>query len=88
MPIAIASNGEEQAIVSHGNSTLYTVQNETITYEKKISANPFAVAYFNEQIVVAGYDDATLYFIDEQQIQREVETQKGPFQILTKERQR
>lgn len=85
MPIAFASNGEQQAVVSHGNNMLYTIDNEQITMQQKISANPFAVNYFEDYIVVAGYDDATLYYIQDEKVIHKIETQKGPFQILTRE---
>lgn len=88
MPVAIAGNEQQQAIVSHGSNMLYIVENETIVTEQKIAANPFAVTYFNEQIVVAGYDDATLYFIEQGQTVKEAPTNKGPFQLLTREVQK
>ncbi|MER1999538.1 MAG: YncE family protein [Lysinibacillus sp.] len=85
MPVAIAGNEKQQAVVSHGSNMLYTIVNESIVNEQKIAANPFAVAYFNEQIVIAGYDDATLYFIEQGQTVNEATTNKGPFQLLTRE---
>lgn len=85
MPVAIAGNEQQQAVVSHGSNMLYTIENKEIIAQQKISANPFAVAYFNERIVVAGYDDATLYFIKDGQAVKKVETHSGPFQILTRE---
>ena len=85
MPVAIAGNEHQQAIVSHGSNMLYTIENESIVNEQKIAANPFAVTYFNDQIVIAGYDDATLYFIEQGQTVNEATTNKGPFQLLTRE---
>lgn len=85
MPIAIASNETQQAVISHGNSMVYIIEKKKISNQIKVAANPFAASYFNNQLVVAGYDDATLYFIEDGEIVKKIATDKGPFQLLTRE---
>ena len=85
MPVHIASDSEQQAVVSHGSNMLYIIEHEQVIDSLKVSANPFAVNYFKERIIVAGYDDQTLYFIEDGQVKLEVPTKKGPFHLLTRE---
>ena len=85
MPIQIASNGEQQAVVSHGSSMLYIIEDGTIVQQIKVGANPFSVSFYKEQIVVAGYDDNKLYFLKDGEIYKRISTNEGPFQLLTRE---
>lgn len=86
MPVALASSGEEVAVISHGNSMLHILEEDgTIKKELQVGANPFSVAYFNGQIAVAGYDDHTLYFIENGQIVKSHKTAQGPFQLIVRE---
>lgn len=89
MPVAFAesASGDEVAVISHGNSSLYVLDEmKDIKVTTQIGANPFAVAYVDDQIVVAGYDDDTLYFVQGGQVVRECATLDGPFQLLVRGR--
>lgn len=85
MPIQIDADDKQQAVISHGSSTLYIIEDGTIVMHKKVGANPFAVSFFQGQVVVAGYDDNALYFLKDGEIVQSVSTNEGPFQLLTRE---
>lgn len=88
MPVDFAqsSSADEVAVISHGNSSLYILdQVKDIKATLQIGANPFAVAYLDKQFAVAGYDDDTLYFVKDGQVVKECETFAGPFQLLVRE---
>ena len=86
MPVGVAENGQEVAVISHGKSTLYVASAEgEILWQQKVGANPFAVAHFGESVAVAGYDDQMIYFVNAQGIEKKVQTKEGPFQLLVRE---
>ncbi len=86
MPVGVAENGKEVAVISHGKSTLYVASADgEILWQQKVGANPFAVAHFGESVAVAGYDDQMIYFVNAQGIEKKVQTKEGPFQLLVRE---
>ena len=86
MPIGVAIEDDQVAVISHGANMLYVANMKgEVLWQQKVGANPFAATYFADYVVVAGYDDQTIYFLNEQEIVKEVQTDKGPFQLLVRE---
>ncbi len=88
MPIGVAHLQHTYAVVSHGNSMVYALnEDDQIIWEKKIGANPFAITTFNEEFVIAGYDDHSLYFVAQDgAITQTLDVGKGPFQLIVRGR--
>ncbi|MBQ0140808.1 MAG: hypothetical protein KBT36_16155 [Kurthia sp.] len=86
MPIAFAKLGDDEFVLSHGESKLYELDNERrVIWQKEIGSNPFALTSFQQAIIVAGYDDKTLYWVENHQVTKKVKVGKGPFQLLVRE---
>ncbi len=86
MPVGIAQNGKEVAVISHGENKLYvTNEDGDIQWQAKIGANPFSVVYFQEYIAVAGYDDGMVYFVKDGRVVKKMTTSEGPFQLIVRE---
>lgn len=87
MPVGFAQAAaqDEVAVVSHGNSHLYVLdENNVVKATMQIGANPFSVAYVKNAIAVAGYDDDTLYFVKDGEVVTQCTTLGGPFQLLVR----
>ncbi|GEK31919.1 hypothetical protein KZO01_22280 [Kurthia zopfii] len=88
MPIAFAKLHQSEFVLSHGESTLYEIQNNKVKWQKEVGSNPFAITAFDGKIIVGGYDDRTLYWIENRKIVKKTKVGKGPFQLLVRERER
>lgn len=86
MPVGFAAHEDgDAAIISHGNSHLYVVdEQKEVKVSAQIGSNPFAIAYVGDAIVLAGYDDDTLYVVEDGQVTAECTTLDGPFQLLVR----